>query len=576
VPVKFFARSSDSDATCDFGAVDNDLNEVQGSGPNGVGSGNFTNDPPHDEKITFDIDATGITKGTTGASTSIVVSSMTADTELRIRVDRVNDSGCGVTFGGVGSIRTTTGTYTQSVSTGWAAGSGERLRYAVLGARVTGEHGNKNFTIDCEDADTFCEMTGWTSGVTHEAVASPAGAGTVDAEAAVAKDAIASPAGAGTVDAEAAVEKAATASPSGAGTVDAEAAVEKAATASPAGSGNVDAAALMDWGASASPAGDGNVDAFAAVEKAATASPAGAGSVVALGGLEVTAAASPAGAGNVDALAAVEKAATASPAGSGSVAGNAIVDWAAVASPAGAGSVVAFAAVEKAATASPAGAGTVVADATVSTAVLGTATISGAGSVVALGGLSIEAVASPAGAGLVTAQAAVERLATAALLGEGFVQAAGQDLDLAFATFRCSGRIQAVSTGGVPVRRLEGFTVEPTLRPVTEPVPVDEQSRVVRPMKQFTDEDHRKETLLNEVVEAIHHLMGVEMIIETPNIADTEFEVGHKLRKVPTSFEVQNIQVVGQLFASRQAEWTDRKIFLTFTGGSDKLRIRLR
>ena len=68
---------------------------------------------------------------------------------------------------------------------------------------------------------------------------------------------------------------------------------------------------------------------------------------------------------------------------------------------------------------------------------------------------------------------------------------------------------------------------------------------------------------------------GETVIVTSPSVSDTEFVVVHNLRRVPTTLQLLRSQVPGQLYASRVGEWTNRRIFAKFSGGTDSLLVRI-
>ena len=159
---KYFLRNTNADTGCDAGAAiaDHDLDQSQGTGPNTISSGSFTN-TTWETKYTFDEDVSGDSPATGAHTVSIVLANM-SKCDVRLQLEEIS-SGCSSTnSSGYGTTRTTNGTHSETLgSLTWSTGT--RLRLTVQAQRTSGEHGNASFDISSEDTNSFVNAT-WTAG----------------------------------------------------------------------------------------------------------------------------------------------------------------------------------------------------------------------------------------------------------------------------------------------------------------------------------------------------------------------------------------------------------------------------
>lgn len=93
----------------------------------------------------------------------------------------------------------------------------------------------------------------------------------------------------------------------------------------------------------------------------------------------------------------------------------------------------------------------------------------------------------------------------------------------------------------------------------------------------YIDGDPNKAQQDRDAVAAIQDLQGVEVEVTAPTTANQEFVVVHNLRShVPRAVEVLRSSKGGVVYASRIADWDERRIFVKCTVASDELLLRVR
>lgn len=78
-----------------------------------------------------------------------------------------------------------------------------------------------------------------------------------------------------------------------------------------------------------------------------------------------------------------------------------------------------------------------------------------------------------------------------------------------------------------------------------------------------------------EIASDLSGVKGETVTVTSPSVADTEFVIVHNLRRVPTTLHLLRSQISGTLYSSRTVEWTNRRIFAKFSGGTDSLTVRI-
>jgi hypothetical protein len=141
------------------------MSKTQGSSTTQISDS--VSDTPFVEVLTFDIDVSGDSPSTGNHNVSVDVNAIDPGSTGRFRIQAIDDSGCGVSASSsYSSTFTTNGIKTLSAtSLTWGAGD-ERLRLSIELSRDSGQHGNKDITINVQDADTFVEAP-WDAATTY-------------------------------------------------------------------------------------------------------------------------------------------------------------------------------------------------------------------------------------------------------------------------------------------------------------------------------------------------------------------------------------------------------------------------
>lgn len=160
---KYFAKSVNTDVTCDVGATSRDLDKTQGT-PGTQNSSGTQSDGVFEEILVFDMDvsADGPSTGSHDVSIDVASASPAAEFDYRFRIQAIDDTGCVISANSsYSSVFTGTGIKTATLSLTWS-GVDERLRLSIEGERLSG-HGNKSLTMNINDPDSFVDAP-WTVG----------------------------------------------------------------------------------------------------------------------------------------------------------------------------------------------------------------------------------------------------------------------------------------------------------------------------------------------------------------------------------------------------------------------------
>ena len=154
----YYLRDTNNDTTCDATGP-KDLSKTQGSpGAEVTGS---TGSSTFVEVMSYDIDVSGDTPATGTHSASIDVTTLSAKSEARFRVQEIS-AACAVLNSSTYTTFTTTGIKTLSASLTW--GTGNRLRVSVE-LRLSSNGGTRTIGVQTQDADSF-DTAPWTAPVT--------------------------------------------------------------------------------------------------------------------------------------------------------------------------------------------------------------------------------------------------------------------------------------------------------------------------------------------------------------------------------------------------------------------------
>jgi hypothetical protein len=92
----------------------------------------------------------------------------------------------------------------------------------------------------------------------------------------------------------------------------------------------------------------------------------------------------------------------------------------------------------------------------------------------------------------------------------------------------------------------------------------------------YVDPDPRRAQQDRDEVAAVQDLQGVEVAVTSPDTADKEFQIIHGLRYLPRAIETVRISKAGVVYASRLAEWDERRVFAKCSVAGAELLLRVR
>ena len=153
MPTKYFWKNTTDDTECDPGWTMFDLSETQGSSTPQV-SDNTQNDVGFEPILTWQILPSDTVTGPHDLSADITAASPASEFGYKLSIDRNVSAAC-ARLPVSGSQQTGTGIKTQAL--GSIPAPTHLYRTLIEGKRLSG-HGNKNLTLNVNDADTFVDV----------------------------------------------------------------------------------------------------------------------------------------------------------------------------------------------------------------------------------------------------------------------------------------------------------------------------------------------------------------------------------------------------------------------------------